>query len=73
MGVVREPLGRRFPWVGPVMAGFSWHWSGVVPDARPVVNLSRAEGVLMADVWFVLLTCAVFAALGLVVKGAEKL
>jgi hypothetical protein len=37
------------------------------PDSSPTVESS------LSDVWFVLLTLAVFALLALCVKGAEKL
>lgn len=42
--------------------------SGGDDDAVPTV-----DGVAVSDVWFVLLTLAVFGLLALVVRGAEKL
>jgi hypothetical protein len=37
------------------------------------VEVPTLHGVAVSDVWFVLLTLAVFAVLALVTKGAEKL
>jgi hypothetical protein len=44
--------------------------------AGPAGTTSKSQtldGVAVSDVWFVLLTLAVFALLALITKGAEKL
>lgn len=46
-------------------------WRGATPGRR-AEYLRRVEHA-MADVWFVLLTVALFAVIGLVARGVERL